>query len=193
MTIDLQSLRSAALAASPGPWTLDLVYESQRGAPDYAHIKAAGLNVPVATVMHREEDAKFIAAASPSVVLALLDLIDEWTAAESCQQAERDDLQARLTAAEAGVSGWRNFAQCRQLAATEHAARADAAEARLASAEGVVEAARGYVRKYPTAIGFDAALAAYDADTSRAAKWHVRNDEACQSDAKRDGAGEGGA
>lgn len=69
----LSKLRDLAGKATPGPWSCEGIYESMRGSPDYAHIHTAAHNVPIAYVDHREEDAAFIAAANPAVVLALLD------------------------------------------------------------------------------------------------------------------------
>jgi hypothetical protein len=157
MTIDIPALRSAALAATPGPWHTDadlcpddvVVWAGPRG-DGAIFLGNVGENDarPVGIIFDVEaRNGRFIAAASPSVVLALLDLIDEWTAAESCQQAECDDLQARLTAA----------------------------EARLASAEGVVEAYREYAKTsdpWTARAHLDRALRDHDAN------------------AKRDGAGE---
>lgn len=72
MTIDLAHLDALAKAATPGPWTCKLVYESQRGSPDYACIMAPTTNVPVAHVSQTEHDPVFIAAVSPSVISALI-------------------------------------------------------------------------------------------------------------------------
>lgn len=72
MRLDLDHLDALAQRATPGPWACKLVYESQRGSPDYAHIQALSTNVPVSSCNGREEDAAFIAAVSPDVISSLI-------------------------------------------------------------------------------------------------------------------------
>lgn len=75
MTIDLDYLETTAKAATPGPW-----YAS--GAPKAYCIASRNDNTDIVSVnlyneyiksgVQREEDADFIAAANPAVVLELI-------------------------------------------------------------------------------------------------------------------------
>jgi hypothetical protein len=90
MTIDTANLRTLASAATPGPWAVKLGHATfgdgtqvayvMEDAPDPCRVVAYEVGLP---------EASFIAAASPSVVLALLD--------------EVEDLRHRIEAAEAGA------------------------------------------------------------------------------------------
>ena len=66
MTPSLEQLRALAMAATPGPW-ISGHDPSHYGAPEVTDGKTFAYYVP------DKNDAAFIAAASPDVVLALLD------------------------------------------------------------------------------------------------------------------------
>ena len=97
--MDEQRLRALASAASIGPWSvhgnncdewyvyaLHARYETLPGNP--SPVKVAWVPWSPGTLRH-EHDAAYIAAASPDVVLRLLDAPDE-------ARRERDDLGAKL-------------------------------------------------------------------------------------------------
>jgi hypothetical protein len=77
MTIDTANLRTLASAATPGPWAVKLGHATfgdgtqvayvMEDAPDPCRVVAYEVGLP---------EASFIAAASPSVVLALLDEVE---------------------------------------------------------------------------------------------------------------------
>lgn len=96
---DTARLRALASAASIGPWSvhgnncdewyvyaLHARYETLPGNP--SPVKVAWVPWSPGTLRH-EHDAAYIAAASPDVVLRLLDALDE-------ARRERDDLGAKL-------------------------------------------------------------------------------------------------
>ena len=85
MTIDTKQLRKLAEAATPGPWwidshgstmvnpeTLDTVFiTSDRMGPSVRHEDTGNLSR-----WRNDNDASFIAAANPTAILELLDLLD---------------------------------------------------------------------------------------------------------------------
>lgn len=108
--VDVAGLRAAAEAATPGPWCHD-------GLDGWVATWDDGTPVVEGIEMWAETDAAFIAAADPTTVLALLDRLANYEQAidrarmeraqaedaETAMEAERDDLAARLAAAEAAV------------------------------------------------------------------------------------------
>lgn len=76
MTLDLDALEAAARAATPGPWGWDARLE-----PDVVRVAEAGGDFPPGP------DARYIAAAHPAAVLALIARV---RAAESQLSALRD-------------------------------------------------------------------------------------------------------
>ena len=86
-SIDLSALERLARAATPGPWHQDLIHESMRGAPDYAHIKCSQDSKPIAYVDRSEHDSTYIAAMSPDVALQLIDRVRK---AEAVLQIAKD-------------------------------------------------------------------------------------------------------
>lgn len=107
-TLDLADLRAKALAATPGPWRVDLetVFDPIGVASDARYI--ATLDAFDQGPDERMPDAAFIAAASPSTVLALLDEIERMrddanAAVVSCgkrrcstMQRDRDDAESEV-------------------------------------------------------------------------------------------------
>ncbi len=91
--IDKQNLRALATAATPGPWA---VTGDNDDCVTARHPE--GSSWPVADA-DDPEDAAFIAAASPSTVLALLDEIDALYADYTSLLAERDAAQSIATQA----------------------------------------------------------------------------------------------
>ncbi len=76
MTIDKQELRKLAEEATPGPWwnsMLDIRYTEDSGARS----NIARLHGTLGKTEYEMRNAEYIAAANPSVVLSLLDEIDE--------------------------------------------------------------------------------------------------------------------
>lgn len=78
---DTEKLRELALAATPGPWTLEKVnvgYVNEEWGLTGPTVKTPnGRSTPVVIGTPWGPNAAFIAAACPSTVVALLDRIDE--------------------------------------------------------------------------------------------------------------------
>lgn len=98
MSDELRELREAAEAATPGPWTWwtscsfnRLSSDATRKDGDVLH--AVKYRDGVCGIEGSEADMRFIALANPQTILALL--------------AERDDLAARLSAAERDAGRYR--------------------------------------------------------------------------------------
>lgn len=103
MTLDLNRLRSLALKATPGPWHWgergEQAFKLYGPKPDY---KIVAYSEPFAIA---ESNRQFIAAASPTTVLALLDRIEALTKArdEACDIAdEYSNAEDSLAAVAAG-------------------------------------------------------------------------------------------
>lgn len=96
MTIDTKRLRDLASAATqPSPWT---VREDTRGVDDRLCMVVDRDGMWVADCGNDDEHAAFIAAACPSTVLALLDMLDHWESRVraafyemDCAHTERDN------------------------------------------------------------------------------------------------------
>lgn len=91
MTINLDTLRKTAEAATPGPWTHE-PYEAQNQNGDYfgGWLLDADGEYVVADVSDR--DGAFMAAANPETVLALLSRVEK---AEQAVQRVREALRDR--------------------------------------------------------------------------------------------------
>lgn len=130
MTIDIEALKAAAKAATPGNWDLVPCYGGNNGA-SIAIIKKNGLpgwesagivaNFPLYNA-NWEADAEFAQAANPAAVLALIERLEQternrdmWKA--QCErQAEALEKQARaaktgMDAAKAGASAMQENAR----------------------------------------------------------------------------------
>ena len=87
MTDDLTALRALAEKATPGPW----IYHETIHADN--HVTAGGgilTGTHVCGPTYERENARFIAAANPAVVLAMLDRLERAEAAIERAKAEAE-------------------------------------------------------------------------------------------------------
>ncbi len=68
----MAELRALAKAATPGPWLIQKPYTQEVRHPAGGPLGGTG----EVCEPHREQDAAFIAAANPTVIVQLLDMID---------------------------------------------------------------------------------------------------------------------
>jgi len=73
MTIDYDDLRAKAQRATPGPWTVDVLSQDAEGEDGIAQVPAVLTRATSDGDYMSIVNAAYIAAASPSVVLALLE------------------------------------------------------------------------------------------------------------------------
>ena len=99
-----EHLRALAQSATPGPWAVDGPWWHDNGDASAMVTVSGRRAVVIGPPRHHrsersEADCRFIAAASPDVVLPLIADVDQ-------ARAENDVLQARLDAVLAKVSEW---------------------------------------------------------------------------------------
>ena len=97
-TPDVAELRRLAENATPGPWDSYRPHPSYRAYAVDQVMPAGHLGEAVATTqdVNAEENAAYIAAASPDVVLALLDRLAHMTEARDNARAEVERLTAQV-------------------------------------------------------------------------------------------------
>lgn len=123
MELNLEQIKAAAMAATPGPWTVDedCLADSDRlyvakGQPDklLGRILEVFHNCLVRTVIQRKANAEFIAAANPAAVLALVERLERAEAACLDLERRRAGLEQMLRQATAQLdqaSSMKNGAQ----------------------------------------------------------------------------------
>lgn len=135
MTDDLTALRALAEKATPGPWTV-------RGHEVISEANLGTVQAPwIADVDGPFEDAQFIAAANPSVVLSLLDRLER-AEAKAKREAEANRMRKpsarawnsiveRAERAEADAQEWQRVAAEQTRLERDRAERAEAAIERV--------------------------------------------------------------
>ena len=100
MTTDLERLKALALAATPGDWLsydcLVFIYEAAHSNMGLVQSVTHAPIFLAKDMLH--DDAKFVAAANPAVVLALLDEL-------ATARQHQDDLRSQLARASQQVAG----------------------------------------------------------------------------------------
>lgn len=99
MSINKQALREAAENATPGEWCADDMF---------GVVADAGLNgnfyIATCSGPDNRDNKRFIAAANPATVLALLDELDKWKQESSAWQAVAEKQLALATNAEQKIA-----------------------------------------------------------------------------------------
>ena len=111
-TPDVAELRRLAEAATPGPWEAFGAVDGRRGerwlgvTTDMRAIESARAGDVFAAQNCTRQDALFIAAANPAVVLALLDRLAHMTEARNNARAEVKRLTAQVERVRALADEW---------------------------------------------------------------------------------------
>lgn len=107
MTVDLEELKRLAKAATPGPWQVSLNGSGEDGWVEDSNSQylTTGYEGEMAA-----KDVRFIAAANPAAVLALIERVEELTGANivnrnaiRLQREAREVAEARVSKLEAAL------------------------------------------------------------------------------------------
>jgi hypothetical protein len=109
MTVEHSKLRALAEAATPGPWHVDDNHPADYLGVSYANEDRRG-HVATVVEFRREQgrrDVRYLAAASPDVVLALVDLVEQNADIAKYAAAQATEANQQLSAANAEVERMR--------------------------------------------------------------------------------------
>ena len=82
--MNTEQLKQAAMAATPGPWFAFKLYSEPE-------VRTASDVFVASTPTYLVDEARYIAAANPATILALLECVDALRLQQKWSQAERDN------------------------------------------------------------------------------------------------------
>lgn len=140
----LSELKAAALAATPGPWNRTITQFN--GITNSTHSMASFSSEGVLANANEKRDAIFIAAANPSVVLALLAERDAFEGAALALRDELREARAELEALKIRIGQQQSVAANNLDMFRKADARAETAEQNMELHFKAIEAERGLYR-----------------------------------------------